>query len=87
MGRAFQSHIMLDNSHETICDNGTSWSNDDCKCFIDFYKVIDISSFYCIQKKYAPKIAHSTFFLILYEIGMEAWDVRIIAPTRPSPSL
>ena len=41
-------------------------SNDDYKCFIDYYKAIDFPSFCRIQKKYAPKTAHNTFFLILY---------------------
>ena len=30
-------------------------SNDDYKCFIDYYKAIDFPSFCRIQKKYAPK--------------------------------
>ena len=53
-------------------------SNDDYKCFIDYYKAIDFSSFCRIQKKYAPKTAHNTFFLILYEMGLEDRDVRRI---------
>ena len=67
-----------------LCDeikkDGTTsgWSNDDYKCFIDFYKAIDFPSFCRIQKKYAPKTAHNTFFLILYEMGLEDRDVRRI---------
>ncbi len=60
-------------------DGTTSgWSNDDYKYFIDFYKAIDFPAFCRIQKKYAPNTPHNTFFLILYEMGMEDKDVRRI---------
>ena len=52
--------------------------NDNYKCFIDFYKTVDFPSFYHIQKEYAPPTAHNTFFLILYEMGLEDRDVRRI---------
>ena len=66
--------------YDDVKKNGTTsgWSNDDYKCFIDFYKAIDFPSFCRIQKKYAPKTAHNTFFLILYEMGLEDRDVRRI---------
>ena len=66
--------------YDEIRKDGTTsgWSNDDYKCFIDYYKAIDFPSFCRIQKKYAPKTAHNTFFLILYEMGMEDRDVRRI---------
>ena len=66
--------------YEDIKNGGTTsgWSNDDYKCFIDYYKAIDFPAFCRIQKKYAPKTAHNTFFLILYEMGMEDRDVRRI---------
>ena len=54
------------------------WSNDDYKCFIDYYKAIDFPSFCRIQKKYAPNPPHNTFFLILYEMGLDDRDVRRI---------
>jgi len=53
-------------------------SNDDYKCFIDYYKAIDFPAYNRIQKKYAPKTAHNAFFLILYEMGLEDRDVRRI---------
>ena len=66
--------------YDDIKKKGTTsgWSNDDYKCFIDYYKAIDFPAFCRIQKKYAPKTAHNTFFLILYEMGMEDRDVRRI---------
>ena len=66
--------------YEDIKNGGTTsgWSNDDYKCFIDYYKAIDFRAYNRIQKKYAPKTAHNTFFLILYEMGMEDKDVRRI---------
>ena len=66
--------------YEGIKNGGTTsgWSNDDYKYFIDFYKAIDFPAFCRIQKKYAPKTAHNTFFLILYEMGMDDKDVRRI---------
>ena len=66
--------------YDEIKKDGTTsgWSNDNCKCFIDYYKAIDFSAFCRIQKKYAPKTAHNAFFLILYEMGMEDRDVRRI---------
>jgi hypothetical protein len=66
--------------YEDIKNGGTTsgWANGDYKCFIDYYKAIDFSAFCRIQKKYAPKTAHNTFFLILYEMGLEDKDVRRI---------
>ena len=66
--------------YEDIKNGGTTsgWANGDYKCFIDYYKAIDFPAFCRIQKKYAPKTAHNTFFLILYEMGMEDKDVRRI---------
>ena len=42
------------------------------------YKAIDFPSFCRIQKKYAPNTPHNTFFLILYEMGLDDRDVRRI---------
>ena len=66
--------------YDDIKKDGTTsgWSNDDYKCFIDYYKAIDFPAFCRIQKKYAPKTAHNIFFLILYEMGLEDKDVRRI---------
>ena len=66
--------------YDEIRKDGTTsgWSNDDYKCFIDYYKAIDFPAYSRIQKKYAPKTAHNTFFLILYEMGLEDRDVRRI---------
>ena len=66
--------------YEDIKNGGTTsgWSNDDYKCFINYYKAIEFPAFCRIQKKYAPKTAHNTFFLILYEMGMDDKDVRRI---------
>ena len=66
--------------YEDIKNGGTTsgWANGDYKCFIDYYKAIDFPAFCRIQKKYAPKTAHNTFFLILYEMGMGDKDVRRI---------
>ena len=41
-------------------------------------KAIDFRAYNRIQKKYQPKTAHNTFFLILYEMGLEDKDVRRI---------
>ena len=66
--------------YDEIKKDGTTsgWSNDDYKCFIDYYKAIDFPAFCRIQKKYAPNTPHNTFFLILYEMGMGDKDVRRI---------
>ena len=66
--------------YESVKQDGTTsgWSNDDYKCFIDYYKAIDFAAFCRLQKKYAPKTAHNTFFLILYEMGLDDKDVRRI---------
>ena len=74
--RLFRGKIPYD---EIKKDGTTSgWSNDDYKCFIDYYKAIDFPAFCRIQKKYAPNTPHNTFFLILYEMGLEDKDVRRI---------
>ena len=66
--------------YDEIKKDGTTsgWSNDNYKCFIDYYKAIDFPAFCRIQKKYAPNTPHNTFFLILYEMGLEDKDVRRI---------
>ena len=66
--------------YDEIKKSGTTsgWSNDDYRCFIDYYKAIDFTAYSRILKKYQPKTAHNTFFLILYEMGMEDKDVRRI---------
>ena len=66
--------------YDEIKRDGTTsgWSNDDYKCFIDYYKAFDFAAFCRIQKRYSPKTAHNTFFLILYEMGLEDKDVRRI---------
>ena len=66
--------------YDDIKKDGTTsgWSNGDYKCFINYYKAIEFPAFCRIQKKYAPKTAHNTFFLILYEMGLEDKDVRRI---------
>ena len=50
-------------------------SNDDYKCFIDYYKAIAFAAFSRLQKKYQPKTAHNAFFLILYGTGMGDKDM------------
>ena len=66
--------------YDEIKKDGTTsgWSNDNYKCFIDYYKAIDFPAFCRIQKKYAPNTPHNTFFLILYEMGLDDRDVRRI---------
>ena len=66
--------------YDEIRKDGTTsgWSNDDYKCFIDYYKAIDFAAYCRLQKKYQPKTAHNTFFLILYEMGMDDKAVRRI---------
>ena len=65
--RLFRGKIPYD---EIKKDGTTSgWSNDDYKCFIDYYKAIDFAAFSRLQKKYQPKTAHNAFFLILYGTG------------------
>ena len=66
--------------YEDIKNGGTTsgWTNGDYKCFIDYYKAIDFAAYCRLQKRYQPKTAHNTFFLILYEMGMEDKDVRRI---------
>lgn len=66
--------------YDQIMQNGTTvnWSNDDYKCFIDYYKTINFASYSRVVKKYSPKTAHNTFFLLLYEIGKEDKDIRQI---------
>ena len=66
--------------YDEIRKDGTTsgWSNDDYKCFIDYYKAIDFAAYCRLQKKYQPKTAHNTFFLILYEMGLDDKAVRRI---------
>ena len=66
--------------YESVKQDGTTsgWSNDDYKCFIDYYKAIDFAAFCRLQKKYVPKTTHNTFFLILYEMNLDDKDVRRI---------
>ena len=66
--------------YDQILQNGTTveWTNDDYKCFIDFYKATNFISYSKVVKKYSPKTAHNTFFLLLYEIGKNDKEIRQI---------
>ena len=66
--------------YDQILQNGTTveWTNDDYKCFIDFYKATNFSSYSKVMKKYSPKTAHNIFFLLLYEIGKDDKEIRLI---------
>lgn len=66
--------------YDHVVQNGTTvrWSNDDYKCFIEFYKATDIASYTKTVKKYRPRTPHNTFFLLLYEMGKNDGDVRQI---------
>ena len=66
--------------YDQILQNGTTveWTNDDYKCFIDFYKATNFSSYSKVMKKYSPKTAHNTFCLLLYEIGKNDKEIRQI---------
>ena len=66
--------------YEDIKNGGTTsgWSNDDYKCFIDYYKAIDFPAFCRIQKKYAPKTASSSS-------TRWAWKTRTSAASWASP--
>ena len=66
--------------YDQILQNGTivKWINDDYKCFIDFYKATHFASYSKVVKKYSPKTAHNTFFLLLYELGKNDKEVRQI---------
>lgn len=66
--------------YEQIQQNGTTveWTNDDYKCFIDFYKATNFASYSKVVKKFSPKTAHNTFFLLLFEIGKNDKEVRQI---------
>ena len=57
--RLVRGKILYDEIKKDSTSSG--WSNDDYKCFIDYYKAIDFPSFCRIQKKYAPNTPHNTF--------------------------
>lgn len=66
--------------YDQIMENGTTvtWSQEDYRCFIDFYKATHIANYTRITKKYHPKTAHNIFFLILYDIGKKDTEIRQI---------
>lgn len=66
--------------YDYIMQNGTTvtWTQDDFKCFVDFYKASDFASYTRIMRKHQNETTHNTFFLILQEIGKEDKDIRQI---------
>ena len=66
--------------YDQIMQNGTTikWTQDDFKCFIDFYKASDFASYARIMRKHQDETTHNIFFLILQEIGKEDKDIRQI---------
>ena len=66
--------------YDQVMHNGTTitWTQDDFKCFIDFYKANYFSSYTRMIRKYQPKTVHNTFFLLLYELGKDDKDIRQI---------
>ena len=49
-----------------------SWSKDDYKCFVEYYKALHINEFESIDKNYKNLTLHNTFFLILNEMGKDS---------------
>ena len=71
--------------YDAVLHEGTTvkWSLDDYKCFIEYYKAVDLSKFKNIEKRYRHLTPQNAFFLILYEMGMSDKDVcRIMGITQ-----
>ena len=66
--------------YDKVMDNKTTitWTLEDFKCFIDFYKANYYLSYARVDRKYHPNTVQNTFFLLLYELGKEDKDIRQI---------
>ncbi len=66
--------------YDKVMDNKTTitWTLEDFKCFIDFYKANYYLSYARVDRKYHPNTVQNIFFLLLYELGKEDKDIRQI---------
>ena len=66
--------------YDKVMENKTTitWTLEDFKCFIDFYKANYYLSYARVDRKYHPNTVQNTFFLLLYELGKEDKDIRQI---------
>lgn len=66
--------------YDQVVHNGTTitWTKDDFKCFVDFYKASKFSSYTRVVRRYHPNTVNNTFFLLLYEMGKEDKEIRQI---------
>lgn len=66
--------------YDQVMQNGATvkWTQDDFKCFIDFYKASDFACYARIMRKHRNETTHNIFFLILLEMGKEDKDIRQI---------
>ena len=66
--------------YDKVMDNKTTitWTLEDFKCFIDFYKANYYLSYARVDRKYHPNTVQNIFFLLLYELGKEDKAIRQI---------
>ena len=66
--------------YDKVMENKTTitWTLEDFKCFIDFYKANYYLSYARVDRKYHPNTVQNIFFLLLYELGKEDKDIRQI---------
>ncbi len=66
--------------YDSIVENGSAgkWSNEDYKCFIEYYKAIDLANYKRIEKEYPHLTLRNSLFLILHEMGKNDDEVEQI---------
>ena len=55
-----------------------SWSKDDYKCFVEYYKAIHVKEHESIDRRYKNLTYRNVFFLILNEMGKNNKDISQI---------
>ena len=55
-----------------------SWNKYDYKCFVEYYKALNLQDYEMMEKQYGPLTYHNAFFLILCQKGMDNKEISQI---------
>lgn len=64
---------ILSNKKSTVL-----WNKYDCKCFVEYYKALNLRDFEVLEKQYGHLTHHNAFFLILWHKGLDNKEISQI---------
>ena len=64
---------ILSNKKSTVL-----WNKYDYKCFVEYYKALNLRDFEVLEKQYGHLTHHNAFFLILWHKGLDNKEISQI---------